>query len=40
MIDDGSILCSYKILDVSVFDPTGRSKKHGIKIALTYCVDL
>ena len=39
MIDDDSILCSYKFLYFLEFDPAGRSKKHGIKFALSFCID-
>jgi len=38
MIDDDSILCSYEFLDFPVFGPTGRLKKHGIEIALLFCM--
>lgn len=39
VIDDDSILCSYEFLDFLVFGPIGRLKKHGIEIALSFCME-
>jgi hypothetical protein len=39
MIDDDSILCSYEFQDFPVFGSAGRLKKHGIKIALSLCME-